>query len=400
MAKVKRSMGRTSIEEPETFECFICLEDLQLDEASNALHCAHAACEDCLRKHWTYGVENDSVPFARCAFPSCNEYAPYRELEKLLSPRVMRRVRHLQSLYPSRTKDGRAMFCVAAGCFEQLPPAGETDDHVQVSTCPECQMRACLQCESAAHDGLPCPQALRSDHETRLYMEYAEGRLGLCPHCGVHIEHFSGCDKLQCTRCGKRFIFSPFESAQEISEGSTTSEAVENNRRLTMNQPIQLHICIFEMFYGELLMYSALYIPDILFGIVTTPWIKLLFLPIIYMGSQIYVQACTRFLLYILRELIPLFGIPKALPPWRGIRLLLVATLLSLLAHYIANVQLRDIRWICKIYLAPFVVYPLFLFCFIIFHCSMVCFLSCLGRYEHMRRNEGAREQGYWDSAV
>lgn len=218
----------------DPFPCIICLEDCDVAAMANVLLCAHPVCTDCLGTMWSRNIDKSSEPFPRCPMPGCDAYASDAAVASIVSQQTLRRMRHLRSIKPARTADGRRMFCIAEGCLEQLPPppprlgnegggGGEvgTDGHDDfVSTCPECRQGVCMRCGCAEHARSGCVKPLTSERQDRLYHSYVVGRVSECPRCGVHIERNGGCNTMTCRQCQWKFEFRPFKNVAEAEQST------------------------------------------------------------------------------------------------------------------------------------------------------------------------------------
>lgn len=216
------------------FTCIICLEDCEVAALANVLRCAHPVCTDCLRTMWSRNIDKSSEPFPRCPMPGCDAYASDAAVASIVSHQMLRKMRHLRSLKPARTADGRRMFCIADGCLEQMPPppprlegeggggggAGTGGHEDFASTCPECMQGICLRCGCAEHAGSGCIKPLTSDRQDFLYHAYAVGRVSECPRCGVHIERNGGCNTMTCSQCRWKFEFRPFKNEVEAEQST------------------------------------------------------------------------------------------------------------------------------------------------------------------------------------
>lgn len=228
------SAQHENVTPPSHFRCPICLEDCSLRQSARALRCSHPTCSACLRRAWTYSITARSEPFPRCPIPGCAAYASDASAAALLSAATTKQMRKLRHLKPTRAADGRRMFCVADGCFEQLPPPpppplgrgaaeGGSGDSA-VATCPECGQGTCLRCGCPEHKGAVCVKPLACGRQRRMYDAYAVGRIGACPRCGVHVERDGGCRAMRCTRCRHRFQFRPFRTPEEARDAGAGEE--------------------------------------------------------------------------------------------------------------------------------------------------------------------------------
>ncbi len=194
----------------------------------------------------------NSEPFPRCPEPGCPLYASDAAVSALVEPRTLQRMRQLRNLKPVRAADGRRLFCPAQNCHEPLPPPPplpapitpptlehgardvqetENGDKVLVSTCPDCGQRVCMQCGGPEHPMRSCAIPSVSPEERRLYNEYAVGRIGACPRCGVHTVNDEGCLSVSCGRCYSTFEFQPFRTLQEAEDAALEADLLQGLSR-------------------------------------------------------------------------------------------------------------------------------------------------------------------------
>ena len=184
------SPSSSSCQNLSSFRCLICLDDKPLSERCDALSCPHHVCATCLGAQWTHAIRHNSVAFPKCAVPDCHAYGSDAAVSSVVSPVTASRMRQLRGLKPARAADGRRMYCVAEGCYEQLPPPPLPSQHEledenftpnHVTTCPACGVAACMRCGTRSHPGKECTTPLVCRRQKRLYHSYAVGRVTACP---------------------------------------------------------------------------------------------------------------------------------------------------------------------------------------------------------------------------
>lgn len=395
-----------------SFHCPICLDDCPATEESAVLRCNHHVCRDCLQRLWTHNILSDSEPFPRCPMPYCPAYASEASLSALVSPHVAKRMRQLRGLKPARAADGRRMYCISEGCYEQLPPPppvepppqehrnsreqGEENDEEQdenlISTCPECTQSVCTRCGCAQHSGKPCAVPLICRRQRRMYNTYAVGRIMSCPRCGIHIERDGGCDRVQCPRCKNHFSFKPFRTPEEAEEAIPVEDVTPIEPMTLAILGFQNAASVFSLLFflivwgAGLSSFSVLFVRLEVRAVVAGDffaWPYLVLIPIFCIGLPIYVSSCVSFLLGCTQ----LFGhIGERDQMANAFRCLILSSIVIIGQHGVWQLCADSAMWVWITYFLPVLLCGSFLFVISLSHILVVVVMKASRRYRRWKR--------------
>ncbi|KAL1588033.1 hypothetical protein WHR41_03394 [Cladosporium halotolerans] len=236
LRSVKRAIGRK--------ECSVCAEDVARNQFPKVPHATtvateqHASnvCFKCWRQHLQAEVESKEAESLAC--PQCSKALDQSEVKKLASSFTYRE--YLDKAAKKCMQDEEEFHaCPNAACSWG---AFFAKDDGNVFICQECNARYCMSCNVPFHEGQTCEQYVSSQRraEEEDASIAAVARISRpCPHCGISIDKYTGCDHVTCQRCRHEFCwecFRPYRGARGIFRAGNTAHTV-NCRYYPNNLP-------------------------------------------------------------------------------------------------------------------------------------------------------------------
>lgn len=203
---VPHPIDPTSKEEmPETFMCFLCIEDVPWDKTFS-LVCGHLYCKTCWANY--ANAEMDKGPravFTACIEPKCKELIPEKHMLSFLDQRNRAR---MKSYYQQSFVDGSPTlrWCPYPNCGNVVQYVGGGAAQIPCT----CGHVFCFSCGNDGHVPVSCQLVDKwatknsSDQEN---VNWIKANTKECPKCKVHIEKNQGCNHMTCRKCRHEFCW-------------------------------------------------------------------------------------------------------------------------------------------------------------------------------------------------
>ncbi|GBG83489.1 hypothetical protein CBR_g37201 [Chara braunii] len=192
--------------EGQEIECGCCCLEFSFEKL---VQCAdgHLFCFKCVERNveeHTFGALN-AVGGLRCmSFKGCDEYFPWSEVRRALSPKVLAKYEQRQA----EDSVSKALLEDLVWCpFCSFPVELEPDQ--RVLDCPECKKSSCRLCKEPSHVPLTCEEVeKKSETNVRLRVEelMTKAVLRTCSNCKMVLIKNEGCNKVTC-RCGHSMCY-------------------------------------------------------------------------------------------------------------------------------------------------------------------------------------------------
>ncbi|PVI07768.1 hypothetical protein DM02DRAFT_511621, partial [Periconia macrospinosa] len=193
----------SSPEDPETYQCAACLEEVTLNDASTTCM-EHVMCNDCLRLVFERSLSNmDEFPAMCCSGNNLH----HKVYAHLLSPEVLEQytLRAAQHFTPLRFR----VFCSNSECSEFVSKRHFTSTQwFDIAICTKCDTYTCVGCKLEWHDeGHRCDEDSGNDMPDWLPKYSQDCRIKKCPRCKIFLEHKEACNHFSCSFCEHQFCF-------------------------------------------------------------------------------------------------------------------------------------------------------------------------------------------------
>ena len=186
--------------EISTKECNFCCENVPSNEMTT-MNCSkeHSVCHECIRAQCIQSMSDLMIhPGNFCC--SGGNLPTGLALEEVLGKEV---ANEWDETCEAVTNPYQ-VFCSTPKCWKPL--LTKSGDHPNNSAnCWKCGRDTCLACRKPSHPGQPCDA---DNEEEQLTIKLAEERgWKRCVRCRIFIEKISGCELVDCERCGVTFCF-------------------------------------------------------------------------------------------------------------------------------------------------------------------------------------------------
>jgi hypothetical protein len=182
-------------------ECSLCEEITSL----YPFECGHLFCYDCSYK-WVKECILTSTP--KCPQLHCSAPVHINQLRNLLTPTEIDA--YLNTLLRAAlSASDDFIWCISctSGFFtinNNKASSGSCASH----SCPDCRHTWCALCNSVAHSGLTCEEAMiKWSIEDKENESWKLLNTKKCPSCKVHIQKSSGCSHINCKQCKYEFCW-------------------------------------------------------------------------------------------------------------------------------------------------------------------------------------------------
>ena len=203
----------------DSFDCPICMDEVEHEDECARLNCGHRYCRDCFSMHVTALLDsNRSGDYAvPCPHPGCNGDLSRTELLAALGDdqtAILARIDALRSTLKKRKEEeqevarGREIFyCPNKRCSAII----YTHHKQRWATCDECGGEACCHCLEAHGRLTPCAMAdaalMVAHPRDTLCRGWKWVNTKACPECGSRIQKNGGCHHMLCRNCGTNFCW-------------------------------------------------------------------------------------------------------------------------------------------------------------------------------------------------
>mmetsp|Transcript_1600 Transcript_1600/g.1793 ORF Transcript_1600/g.1793 Transcript_1600/m.1793 type:complete len:310 (-) Transcript_1600:121-1050(-) len=173
-------------------ECPICC--LEPENGLISLTCDHNYCNECLSVFVRIKYREDNVLDIPCPDPTCKHLLTNEEVAPYLGEQENRKFKMKRKRQHMRTNPD-CKWCPECD-MENLKVDNERDIE-----CAYCETSYCFQCGLKSHPGEPCDA-------DEMFEQYAsEMNIKKCPKCGLATQKNSGCNSMDCKRCGAEWCW-------------------------------------------------------------------------------------------------------------------------------------------------------------------------------------------------
>lgn len=181
-------------------ECQVCFQNLYLVCRPC---CKFVLCKNCFQ---LYITEKVLLGRSEIQCPNmCNYLIDPRDIVDLLPSKCKKKYYALQ-----RAEMQMSLSKSCSHCGNPISSKALLDCEKSKIVCSCCGLVLCYLCLLPWHQGVPCRQ---SKTEDKLLKVWAKGSLPgqpkaqKCPKCKIYIERITGCDHMNCVKCGTSFCY-------------------------------------------------------------------------------------------------------------------------------------------------------------------------------------------------
>mmetsp|Transcript_30838 Transcript_30838/g.77414 ORF Transcript_30838/g.77414 Transcript_30838/m.77414 type:complete len:698 (-) Transcript_30838:97-2190(-) len=190
----------------EPFECPICIDDVEADEAA-ILMCGHKLCEDCMEGYLTQKIMEADVLDIRCPDPTCNYQLTPQDVSELVPLATFDKYNEFAFLANLRSNP-HSRWCLDPLCAEPVIADPDQD----IVTCPKCSLNQCYHCRRPAHPGKVCAEVgdILASEEDKAFLDWVKDHsteIKPCPRCNTSTEKTSGCNHITCLTCSHQWCW-------------------------------------------------------------------------------------------------------------------------------------------------------------------------------------------------
>jgi len=214
------------------FKCLVCFEDKKGSKCIKLLGCDHIYCKNCMKTYLEVNIKDGKVSELICPNVNCKAALTPSQIKELVSTELFERYDRLL-LQVTLDKMADVQYCPLKHC--QCVVIVKDGEHF--GQCPACSFVYCVYCRKTYHGETAC-KLLSTDLDELIekynasspemkefyHKKYGKKRIQRiieeadiskylkencknCPSCRVQIEKNSGCNHMQCFKCGTHFCW-------------------------------------------------------------------------------------------------------------------------------------------------------------------------------------------------
>lgn len=192
-----------------TFECSICVEDVDLQNILFLDECSHFFCRVCVSEYCKTMI-NYGTTMIKCPDKNCTSFISHAEILDIFSeiidgPTREKYEKFLLNNVLEQFDD--VIWCPLSGC---TIPIILDDSYNNTVLCNQCNKRFCILCKEVDHSGYTCEQYKKYGSKLgtfETWLEIKQDSVKKCPNCNYYIEKTEGCNIMTCCKCKKKFCW-------------------------------------------------------------------------------------------------------------------------------------------------------------------------------------------------
>jgi hypothetical protein len=192
-----------------SFECPICIEEVEPGNGYIFEECSHSYCINCLKSYLKNLINEGRVLDIKCPTPKCGTGIDYYQIKNFLDEETFSKYEEFNFLMtlksdPSVRWCPNPKGCGNAMCREQ----GNTNNK---AVCDKCNFEFCFECCEEWHSGT-CEEYQQWKIENKKtdikFSEWTKNNnTKKCPKCKIIIQKNDGCNHMTCTHCNYQFCW-------------------------------------------------------------------------------------------------------------------------------------------------------------------------------------------------
>ncbi|KEP51063.1 pectinesterase [Rhizoctonia solani 123E] len=188
--------------QPSIMECGCCFSEYDFSEMLQCVD-GHLFCPDCTKKN-AETVVGDNKPDILCMdLTGCRAPFPDEQLQRVLSPETLNLVYRLRRNKDIDDAKIRGLeYCPFCDYAYIIMDDGPTF----VCQGPNCKVVSCRKCRRVEHGGKSCEDIAQQEKSSQGEHAIAEAMTKAlirdCPECKTPFMKESGCNKMDCSKCG------------------------------------------------------------------------------------------------------------------------------------------------------------------------------------------------------
>jgi len=200
-----RMKAKEKLEEQNSANCAICLDDLYSTTFKPLEGCSHVFHEECMREYLKSKIDEKGFPIL-CPELECKSEIRLNDVADFMDETYKEKFESFSfKSYLEKNAD-EVSCCPTADC----PFAFVKEDDQNQLQCPVCKKHYCLNCRVEWHKGMTCKEfevSNKRDENDVKFEKFIKGqKYKQCPKCGFWVSRTEGCNAMIC-RCGTHFCY-------------------------------------------------------------------------------------------------------------------------------------------------------------------------------------------------